>query len=134
MVTSGPIVTVLSIQMCRGGSGACIFFFGLFSTRYVMYFTKLWFLYFMKCLSVLFGMRSLLSFLMGCLCMTPLTLVVMVMSGFTFQLLFWSIATSGLYLLFCEFVMATCKFYKLECDRWGGGDGEGTLVGASYYA
>lgn len=36
--------------------------------------------------------------------------------------------------LLMESIMALCKFYELECDRWGGGDGEGALVGAFYYA
>lgn len=66
-----------------------------------MYFMTLWFLFFMRFLMALFGMRNLLNFLMGCSCMAPLTLALMVMSRFTFQPLFWSIATSGSYCCVC---------------------------------
>lgn len=36
--------------------------------------------------------------------------------------------------LFGEFVMAIRKSYELEFDGWRRGDGEGVLVGGSFYA
>lgn len=38
--------------------------------------------------------------------------------------------------LFMEFVIVVCKFYELECDGLGrgDGDGEGALIESSYYA
>lgn len=92
-----------------------------------MYFMVFWCVFFMRFLTLFYGIRSLLSFLMEFSCMAPLIPDVLVMRGFTFQQLFWNMAMSGSY-LWCScsracsgqvHVMAICKFYELEGHGWG---------------
>ena len=59
-------------------------------------------MFFMRILMLVFGMLRSASLLMDCLCIAPLTLVVIVMRGFVFQPLFRIVFISGLYLAcFC---------------------------------
>ena len=74
------------------------------------------------------GIYSLVSLSMACLCMAPLTLVVMVMMGLVFHPLLCRVLINGVIFhvfsgegLFWGSIMAVCEFDKLDC-AWGGGD------------
>jgi hypothetical protein len=93
------------IQSYLGGRiGACLLSsFLLFKTKYVRYLMAFWCMFFMRVLIIDFGILRLVSFLMECSCMAPLTPAVMVMRGFTFHPLFCMVLISGSYLAcFCS--------------------------------
>ena len=56
-----------------------------------------------------FGIFRLISLLMECSCMAPLTFVVMVMRGLVFHLLFCMVLISGWYLV-CTHMLEVCGF------------------------
>ena len=87
-----------------GRTGACLLSsFFLFKTRYVRYLTAFWYMFFMRVLIFDFGMFRLVSFLMECSCMAPLTPIVMVVRGLIFHPLFYMVLISGSYLVcFCS--------------------------------
>jgi hypothetical protein len=79
---------------------------------------------FTRVLILVLGIFSLASFLIECLCMAPLTPVVIVMRGLIFHPLFWIALISGSYLV-CLCVMACSgnlswrEFYELNYNRGG---------------
>ena len=58
-----------------------------------------WWIFFMRVLIVGFGMFRLVSLLMECLCMAPLTRVVIVIRGLVFHPLFCMVSIRGSYLV-----------------------------------
>jgi hypothetical protein len=98
------VVEYLSKVNWGGGRGVCLLSsFVLFEIRYVRYLMTFWCTYFMWVLIFDFGMFRLVSFLMECLGMTPLTPVVMVMRRLIFKPVFCLVLISGPYLVcFCS--------------------------------
>ena len=80
----------------------CLVFFNSFRLSVQGFFDGVLVYVFMRDFILDFGILRLISILIKCSCMAPLTLVVMVMRGFTFHPLLYLVFISGSYLVcFC---------------------------------
>ena len=76
--------------------GVCLFLsFLLFRTRYVRYLITLWWIFLVRVLMVGFSIFILISLLMQCSCMAPLTLAMMIIRGLIFHPVFCMVLIKG---------------------------------------
>jgi hypothetical protein len=105
-----------------GGRSVCLLSsFLLLGMRYVRYVMVFRCIFSHESFNEVLGMLRSLDFFIKCSCVTPLTLAMMVMRGFTFHLLFLRVFISESHLvcfmskgLLWVSIMAICKFYELE--------------------